>query len=154
MYFELIDGVPGILPVKSTSKAAAYDLSSRYSCVVEAGQTALIRTGVRTKLPDHVVGLVCSRSGLALKNSVFVLNAPGVIDADYDQEICVILFNASYHPFHVDAGMRVAQMLFVHSATYADAGAQSVRTGGFGSTGMNNLCVDNSLTYDELDTPK
>ena len=154
MYFEPIDGLPVFMPVKSTSKAAAYDLSSRCSCVVEAGQTALIRTGVRTKLPDHVVGLVCSRSGLALKNSVFVLNAPGVIDADYDQEIGVILFNASFHPFYVEEGMRIAQMLFVHSATYADAGAENVRTGGFGSTGVSNMCVDNGLMYDELDTPK
>jgi dUTP pyrophosphatase len=154
MYFELIDGVPGILPVKSTSKAAAYDLSARHSCVVEAGQTALIKTGVRTRLPDHVVGLVCSRSGLALKDSVFVLNAPGVIDADYEHEIGVILFNAGFYPFHVDTGMRVAQMLFVHSATYADAGAQNVRTGGFGSTGVSNRCIDNVNTYDELDTPK
>lgn len=154
MYFELIDGALGILPVKSTSKAAAYDLFASQSCVVGGGQTTLIRTGVRTKLPDHVIGLVCSRSGLALKSSVFVLNAPGVIDADYDQEIGVILCNASYNQFHVEAGMRIAQMLFVHNATYADTGSDIVRTGGFGSTGVSNRCVDNGLMYDELDTPK
>ena len=153
MYFEPIDDKPVFMPVKSTSKAAAYDLFARESCVVGSGQTALIRTGVRTKLPDHVIGLVCSRSGLALKNSVFVLNAPGVIDADYDQEIGVILCNASYQAFHIDEGMRIAQMLFVHNATYADTGSDIVRTGGFGSTGVSNRCVDNGLMYDELDTP-
>ena len=153
-YFQPVDGNPTLMPVKSTEKSAGYDLFAQQSDFVMPGQCVLIRTGVKVVMPDNIMGFVCSRSGLAFKQQVFVLNAPGIIDADYDQEIGVLLFNGGKHDFHVNAGMRVAQMVFVENATAADISTKTARTGGFGSTGVNNLCVEDNTLYDELDLPK
>jgi len=153
-YFQPVDGNPVLMPIKSTEKSAGYDLFAQESTHVLPGQCVLVRTGVKTVMPDNIMGLVCSRSGLAFKQQVFVLNAPGIIDADYDQEIGVILFNAGIHEFHIDAGMRIAQMIFVENATASHITTTAARTGGFGSTGVHNLCVENNTLHDELDTPK
>jgi dUTP pyrophosphatase len=153
-YFQPVEGNPVLMPIKSTEKSAGYDLFAQQSDVILPGECVLIRTGVKTVMPDNIMGFVCSRSGLAFKQHVFVLNAPGIIDADYDQEIGVLLFNAGKYKFHVDAGMRIAQMVFLENATAAHMTTKVARTGGFGSTGVNNLCVEDTTLYDELDTPK
>lgn len=84
---------------------------------------------------------VRSRSGLAAKSGVFVLNSPGTIDSDYRGEVKVILANLGPAPFVVRRGDRVAQMVFmlvpdvllteVEVLTETERGA-----GGFGSTGV------------------
>jgi dUTP pyrophosphatase len=81
----------------------------------------------------EVVGLVCSRSGLALKD-VVVMNSPGIIDADYRWEVQVMLHNFSDEPRTLVAGTRVAQLVFVN---WLDSGevVEVQREGGFGSTG-------------------
>ena len=153
-YFQPVDGNPTLMPIKSTEKSAGYDLFAQQSDFVMPGQCVLIRTGVKTVMPDNIMGFICSRSGLAFKQQVFVLNAPGIIDADYDQEIGVLLFNAGKHEFHINAGMRIEQMVFVESATAAHITTSAARTGGFGSTGVDSLSSEEVIEYDELDTPK
>ena len=63
--------------------------------------TVLIPTGFSIQLPKGFEAQVRPRSGLALKNSITVLNTPGTIDADYRGEVCVILINHGKKKFDI-----------------------------------------------------
>ena len=123
-----------------TPGSAGADLSSTEYCVIGPGEKKLIGTGLSMNIPKGMCGMVCSRSGMAAKNSVFVLNAPGIIDSDYRGEVKVILHNSGKTDFVVNKEDRIAQMLFVKveqpEFEYGEIDTNSERgTGGFGSTG-------------------
>jgi dUTP pyrophosphatase len=137
------------LPAKATAGAACYDLFANETvCIDDMRTFKVIGTGVAIELPPGYVGLVCSRSGLAAKNGIFVLNAPGVIDEDYRGELKVILGRLAYTPqwpsedyLLVERGMRIAQLmvmpvpqLAVEEVTYLSTTARG--EGGLGSTGV------------------
>ena len=91
-------------------------------------------------LPQNYVAEVRPRSGLALKNSITVLNTPGTIDSGYRGEVHVILVNHGKEPFAVRRGDRIAQLLFQRlpevELSLVDSLDESDRgEGGFGSTG-------------------
>jgi dUTP pyrophosphatase len=65
---------------EDTMFGAAYD-SEREVLLLFSGGRALIPTGLFTSFPSGYEIQVRSRSGLALKNGVIVLNSPGTIDA-------------------------------------------------------------------------
>lgn len=130
-------------PTKGTEGAAAFDLKANHDTVLAAGQTTLIKTGINAAIPKGMVGLVCSRSGLALKESVFVLNAPGLVDSDYRGEVGVILHKAagSGGAFTIKKGDRIAQLMIVRHEDVefevVDSLDQTERgNNGFGSTGQ------------------
>ncbi len=79
--------------------------------ILAPGERALIPTGLAIELPAGFEGQVRPRSGLALKNGVTVLNAPGTVDADYRGEIGVVLINHGREPFVVSRGARIAQLV-------------------------------------------
>ena len=92
-------------------------------------------------MPKNFEAQVRPRSGLALKNMVTVLNAPGTIDSDYRGEICVILINHSSETFIVERGMRIAQIVFLELPTLKLVKVNKLNEsergeGGFGSTGL------------------
>jgi dUTP pyrophosphatase len=107
----LITAQDGFAPAYAKAGDAGADLRSRVDLVVRAGARELVPTGVSIALPAGYVGLVHPRSGLALKNGITVLNAPGTIDAGYRGEIMVTLFNSSDQDFTVSTGDRIAQLL-------------------------------------------
>jgi len=130
------------MPVQSTKEAAGFDLCAHIisDIVIAPGRRELVPTGLKMSIPEGFCGLVCPRSGLALRNGVTVLNAPGIIDSDYRGDIAVILANFGDVPFTIKAGMRVAQLVFVHHLRTLFVPAQSLdvtdrAAGGFGSTG-------------------
>ena len=90
-----------IIPRYQTKGSVGLDLHSIEEAVILPGSSALIGTGLRINLPEGIEGQVRSRSGLAAKNSVFVLNSPGTIDSDYRGEIKIILFNLGKEAFYV-----------------------------------------------------
>ena len=110
-----------ILPTRATAGAACFDLYADERAWVDDMRTRrTIGTGIAIELPPGHVGLVCSRSGLAAKEGVFVLNAPGVIDEDYRGEIKVILGRLPYTPqwpseqyTMIEPGMRIAQLMIM-----------------------------------------
>lgn len=127
-------------PTYARKGDAGADLRSTENLVIRPGETKLVKTGIRLALPDGYVGLVCSRSGLALKSSVFVLNAPGVVDSGYRGEVGVILHNSGFTNFEVKQGDRIAQLMIqkFESAEWnevEDLDETERGTGGFGSTG-------------------
>jgi dUTP pyrophosphatase len=131
------------IPTRATGHAAGYDLCAALgaSVTLAPGQRRLFPTGLRMAIPEGFVGLICPRSGLALRDGITVLNAPGVIDADYRGDIGVILVNLGDRDFVVNPGDRIAQILFQHvSRTIFIPSLGLAPTergaGGFGSTGV------------------
>ena len=110
---------------------------------------AIIRTGLNVLIPHGYEIQVRPRSGLAAKHGITVTNSPGTVDSDYrgvgeKTELKVLLTNHGDQPFTVEHGMRIAQMVIarVHPAELVQvdefdeaALADTVRDGGFGSTG-------------------
>lgn len=134
------------LPSYATAHAAGMDLHAALEAPVtlEPGAWGLIPTGLAIALPDGYEAQVRPRSGLAAKNAVTVLNAPGTIDADYRGEVKVILINHGQAPFVIEHGMRIAQMLIAPVtravwAEVADLSETERGAGGFGSTGTTTL---------------
>ena len=133
-------GLP--LPAYATADSAGMDLSAAVTAelVLKPGARAIVPTGFAIALPGGFEAQVRPRSGLAAKNGVTVLNAPGTIDADYRGEVGVILVNLGQQDFTVTRGMRIAQMVI---APVTGAALNEVMelpetargAGGFGSTG-------------------
>jgi dUTP pyrophosphatase len=131
------------LPAYATDGAAAFDLLAAVAepMTLAPGKRALVPTGLAFAIPPGFEGQVRPRSGLAAKNGVTVLNAPGTIDADYRGEVQVILINHGDLPFTVERGMRIAQFLLAPVTravlTPVERLDETVRgAGGFGSTGL------------------
>ena len=131
----------GSEPEKARERDAAYDLRAKHSYIIPPGCRQLVETGTRVAIPSGHVGLVCSRSGLAFKQGVFVLNAPGVIDPDYTGDVGVILQNSGTDKFVVNAGDRIAQLLVQQVAQVSFLPVDELESAersaaGFGSSGV------------------
>jgi dUTP pyrophosphatase len=105
-------------------------------------ERALIKTGLFIELPSGYEAQVRTRSGMALKKGLSVLNSPGTIDADYRGEIGVILVNISNEKQEIKDGDRVAQLVIasVEQPILIEVNELNKTprgTGGFGSTGFN-----------------
>ena len=130
-----------VLPSYAHPGDAGMDLCACEGVVIASGAFAVVKTGIALELPAGTEGQVRPRSGLAAKHGVTVLNAPGTIDEGYRGEIGVILINHGKDTFHVEPGMRIAQLVIAptHRATLRETAAltdTSRGAGGFGSTGI------------------
>lgn len=107
------------LPEYKTPLSAGMDLRANISETVELRpmERKLIPTGIKIQLPEGYEAQVRPRSGLALKHGITVLNAPGTIDADYRNEISVILINLSQDTFFVEPNDRIAQLVIAKHET-------------------------------------
>ncbi len=131
------------LPAYATDFSAGVDLYAATEGPVSIAPHTreIIPTGICIALPPDHEAQIRSRSGLAAKSGVFVLNSPGTIDADYRGEIKVILYNAGDDAFIVDRGMRIAQMVVtpvsrVQWQPVAELPPTDRGENGFGSTGV------------------
>ena len=127
---------------KATEDSAGFDLVAAIEkkIIIKPNTTALIPAGFSIELPKGFEAQVRPRSGLALKNSITVLNSPGTIDADYRGEVCVILINHGKKKFVVNRGMRIAQLVFMELPKIklekrVTLSKTKRGKGGFGSTG-------------------
>lgn len=118
---------------RATQKSAGYDLRANGEYDLLPGQVVVISTGVFVSMPDDVMAMVCSRSGLSTRGIV-VNNAPGIIDADYKDEVKVILMNQTDDVFSVKDGDKIAQLVFTKWVNAGDVVTYH-REGGLGSTG-------------------
>jgi len=128
------------LPLYATTGSAGMDLYACDDYTINPQDVVLIKTGIALEIPSGYELQIRSRSGLALKNKVFVLNAPGTIDSDYRGEIGIILCNLSSEPFKINEGDRVAQGVVAKYETanlniVDHIGSTERSEGGFGSTG-------------------
>lgn len=124
---------------RQTEGSGGYDIHSRTGCIIPCGERACVDTGIAVRIPDGHVGILKTRSSMALK---CVDVQGGVIDSDYTGEIKVILSNASpVDAYHIKAHQRIAQLLVIPAFTgpvsRLDSLAVTKRgSGGFGSTGV------------------
>ncbi len=129
------------IPEYKSSEAAGADL---YACLSEPISVAgfgiiLVPTGLAIEIPSGYQGEVRARSGLALKEGLFVLNGPGTIDSDYRGELKVILANFTSETKVIHPMDRIAQLLImpVVRASFVEAELSETarHSNGFGSTG-------------------
>lgn len=101
------------LPTYAREADAGLDLHARIDLTLTpAGGRGLVPTGIAFAVPPGFAGFVHPRSGLALRHGVTVLNAPGLIDAGYRDELKVLLVNLDpIEPFDVHRGDRIAQLV-------------------------------------------
>jgi dUTP pyrophosphatase len=99
-------------PAQAHEGDAGYDLHAAEAATIGPGERASVGTGIAVAIPAGQAGLVVPRSGLAARNGISVVNAPGLIDSGYRGELKVILLNTdTTHPFLVEPGMRIAQLV-------------------------------------------
>jgi dUTP pyrophosphatase len=128
------------LPQQAYEGDAGLDLSACEAVTIGPGQRAVVPTGVAVEIPEGYAGFVQPRSGLAARHGIGIVNAPGLIDAGYRGEIRVVLINTDLeHPFGVEPGMRIAQLVIAPVAAVrvveVDELASSERgVRGFGSS--------------------
>jgi dUTP pyrophosphatase len=132
------------LPAYGTQGAAGMDVLAAVEedLVLAPGARAAVPTGLMMAVPPGHEVQVRARSGLALKDGLAVLNAPGTIDCDYRGEVKVILANLGSAPVTISRGMRIAQLVLAPyvRATWAETDrleGTARGAGGFGSTGRH-----------------
>jgi dUTP pyrophosphatase len=130
------------LPAYATPGSAGLDLLAAVDAPVALAPLArrLVPTGLALALPAGFEAQVRPRSGLALKEGVTLLNAPGTIDSDYRGEVGAVLVNLGDAPVTIERGQRIAQLVIapVVQAALAetdDLSATARGASGFGSTG-------------------
>jgi len=143
MKVKIINKSDHPLPNYETLESAGMDLRSniKTDITLKPNQRAIVPTGIFIALPKGYEAQVRSRSGLAAKYGVTVLNSPGTIDADYRGEIGVILINFSENDFIIKNGDRIAQIVIAkhERAIWEECNDLSKTergSGGFGSTGQ------------------
>lgn len=130
------------IPIQATYESAGSDLCSSESMTLYPNDIRLVHTGLQMDIPKGYHVEVRSRSGLALRDGVFVLNSPGTVDSDYTGEIGVILCNAGKEPFKIYVGDRIAQMVVIHHEVPSFTLVKEIQketergSGGFGHTGI------------------
>ena len=143
MKVKIINKSDHPLPNYETLESAGMDLRSniKTDITLKPNQRAIVPTGIFIALPKGYEAQVRSRSGLAAKYGVTVLNSPGTIAADYRGEIGVILINFSENDFIIKNGDRIAQIVIAkhERAIWEECNDLSKTervSGGFGSTGQ------------------
>lgn len=130
------------LPGRAHRGDAGVDLMTTTDVTLQPFERQLVPTGVAVALPLGTVGLVHPRSGLAARQGLSIVNAPGTIDADYRGEIKVCLINLDpTEPIELHRGDRIAQLVVqrVELPEFIEVAEldSTVRgTGGYGSTGV------------------
>ncbi len=142
MQIQITNKSKHALPSYETDASAGMDLRANISesITLKPLERTIVKTGLFIALPVGFEAQVRPRSGLAAKNGITVLNAPGTVDADYRGEIGVILVNLSNENFVINDGERIAQLVIAkhERANWKEVEVLSETkrgAGGFGSTG-------------------
>jgi dUTP pyrophosphatase len=122
---------------------AGADLYARIDLTLAPGERALMPTGIAIALPPGFAAFIHPRSGLAIRDGLSMVNAPGTVDASYRGEIQVILINMdTKNSIVIKRGDRVAQLVIqrienVNFVPVDQLPGTERGVGGFGSTGKN-----------------
>lgn len=147
MKVKIVNKSPFPIPEYKTNGSSGVDLRAVLpeGCEVltlEPFERRMLHTGLYIQLSEGYEAQIRTRSGLAAKQGLVVLNSPGTIDSDYRGEICVILYNSSKERRNIENGDRIAQMVV---APYVKVEFDEVSEldnatergeGGFGHTGV------------------
>lgn len=131
------------LPAYATSGSAGMDLRAcpDNTIILKPGETQLIPTGMAIHIADPgLAAVILPRSGLGHKHGIVLGNLVGLIDSDYQGQLFISCWNRSQTEFVIEAGERIAQLVFVPvvqaTLQQVDDFDQSKRgAGGFGHSG-------------------
>jgi dUTP pyrophosphatase len=123
---------------------SGFDLYSTEEIWVHSLDRKLIPTGIHIDIPDGYEIQVRSKSGLALKQGLMVLNSPGTVDQGYTGEIQVIIFNTSKERVKIEKGQKIAQAVlcpvvsgkWINLVEKKEINSKDRNEKGFGSTGL------------------
>lgn len=130
-----------VLPTRAHPGDAGLDLYALDPCRLAPGDRAIVRTGIAVEIPAGYAGLVMPRSGLASRNGIALVNAPGLIDSGYRGELKILLLNTDRTTgCEIAAGDRIAQLVLTAVQTpavveVAELSASTRGVDGFGSSG-------------------
>lgn len=132
-----------VLPAYGSIESAGADL---YACleediILKPGKRIVVPHGFALELPVGFEAQLRSRSGLAFKNGVIVLNSPGTVDSDFRGELKTLLIHLGEEDFIIKNGMRISQMVIARHETANWVEASDLcdtqrGSGGYGSTGV------------------
>lgn len=132
-----------ILPTRATVGSAGYDFRTPVDFTLKPGETIKIPTGIRARINDGWVLMLCPRSGLGFKYRLQLNNTVGIIDSDYfgsDNEghIMAKITNCSNEnkTLELKAGDAFMQGIFLPFGITEDDDVTAERNGGFGSTSV------------------
>jgi dUTP pyrophosphatase len=123
---------------------SGFDLYSTEELYIEPFDRALVPTGLHFDIPDGYEIQVRSKSGLALKQGLMVLNSPGTVDQGYTGEIKVIMFNTTKRTIKIEKGQKIAQAVlcpvvcgkWINLVRVENIEDKDRSDNGFGSTGI------------------
>ena len=129
------------LPEYKKKGDSGMDVRANETKIIQKDKTEIIHTNIFVEIPNGYEIQVRSRSGLAAKYGIFVLNEPGTIDSSYRGEIMIILHNVGEEDFIVEKGDRVAQLVLqkvpkIKWEVVADLSETERGEGGIGHTGI------------------
>lgn len=113
---DIINKSKNELPTYASEGSAGFDLCVNIENGAEfigiaRGETVLIKTGLFVAIPFGKEMQIRSKSGLAYKCQIIVLNSPGCIDSDYRGEIGVLVHNHGSIPRVFKQGDQIAQVV-------------------------------------------
>lgn len=122
---------------------SGFDFYSDEDCVIEPRSWQVISTSMFFDIPIGFELQVRSKSGLASKKGLHVLNSPGTVDCGYTGEVKIILMNTTDKQVEVTKGMKIAQGVicpvmngkFVNLSQVNAIEPKDRNANGFGSTG-------------------
>jgi dUTP pyrophosphatase len=130
------------LPRYQSEHAAGMDLLAALEAdlTLAPGERALVSTGISLAIPPGHEGQVRPRSGLAIRDGITMLNAPGTIDADYRGTVRLVVVNHGGASVTIRRGERLAQLVVARVEraaleVVAELPPTGRGAGGFGSTG-------------------
>ena len=133
------------LPHYATEGAAGMDICAavKPEMTLQPGETVLVPTGFTIEVPRGFEAQIRPRSGLAIKQNIGIMNAPGTIDSDYRGEVKIVLTNFGKNAYTVRRGDRIAQMVIAPYVKISWEETESLSptdrgSGGFGHTGIGH----------------
>ena len=141
MKIEIYRETDNPLPEYQNKGDAGLDIRSNEDVSIRAFNWTTIGTGLYIIIPFGYEGQMRSRSGLAAKHGVHVLNSPGTIDSGYRDELKIILMNHNHLPYEIKKGDRIAQLVIkpmtqAQLEEISEMDRDNDRGGGLGSTGV------------------
>lgn len=142
IYEKLRDNA--VTPLYNYPSDSGFDLHAIHDVNIPGLGRAIVGTGLKFKIPVGYEMQIRSKSGLASKKGLMVLNSPGTVDRGYTGEVMVIIFNTNKEDYQIKVGDKIAQavlcpvldgeVVVLKESKNIDEGERGKN--GFGSTGL------------------
>jgi len=111
IYNFSIPNYNNVMPNSFKTYISNFNTDETFNITIYPQGRCLIYTGLHIQLPKGYEGQIRIRSELALKNGIIVTNGIGTIDADYKEDISILLSNTGNTEFIINHGDKIAQLV-------------------------------------------